>query len=112
MAEQNQGAQGQQIPLKIEDQVLKGVYANMMQVAHTAEEFVLDFMNVFPPSGIVSARVMVSPAHMKRIVAALQENVKRYEQQFGEIKTNQSAANPTTTSSSDHRFGFDTGKAK
>lgn len=86
MQQQSQPGQGQQVQVKITDEVLKGVYANMVQVAHTPEEFVLDFMNLFGGAGIVSARVIVSPQHMKRIAAALQDNLKRYEEQFGEVK--------------------------
>lgn len=71
-----------------------------MQVVHNKEEFVLDFMNVMPPQGIVGARVLVSPAHMKRIVAALTENIKRYEDQFGTIKEGESQGKP--------EFGFKT----
>lgn len=78
--------QGQQMQVKVSDEMLKGTYANMAQIAHTPEEFVLDFMNLFPPAGVVTARVIISPQHMKRIVAALQDNIKRYEAQFGEIK--------------------------
>jgi len=70
----------------MDDQTLKGVYANMMQVAHNREEFVLDFMNVLPPTGSVTARVVVSPGHLKRIVKALTENLKRYEDSFGQIR--------------------------
>lgn len=70
----------------MDDETLKGVYANMMQVAHNREEFVLDFMNVLPPTGSVTARVIVSPGHLKRIVKALTENLKRYEESYGQIK--------------------------
>ncbi|MFQ5901786.1 MAG: DUF3467 domain-containing protein, partial [Thermodesulfobacteriota bacterium] len=41
--------------VKITDDVLKGVYANSMMVTHTREEFMLDFINNFPPEGIVNA---------------------------------------------------------
>lgn len=75
-----------QIQVKMDDETLKGVYANMMQVAHNREEFVLDFMNVLPPTGTVTARVVVSPGHLKRITLALTENLKRYEEAFGEIR--------------------------
>ncbi len=74
------------IKIKITDEILKGVYANNMMVAHTREEFVLDFINIFPPGGIVNARVIISPGHTKRIIAALQDNLKKYEDKFGEIK--------------------------
>ncbi|HLD85896.1 MAG TPA: DUF3467 domain-containing protein [Patescibacteria group bacterium] len=76
----------QQIQVKISDEVLMGVYANMAQIAHSKEEFVIDFLNLMPPSGIVSARVYLSPAHTKRLAAALADNVKKYEDQFGKIE--------------------------
>ena len=63
-----------------------GVYANNMMVAHTREEFIMDFLMVAPPEGAVTARVIVSPGHMKRILAALIDNVKRYEGQHGPIE--------------------------
>lgn len=57
----------------------------MAQIAHTREEFVIDFLNLMPPTGIVNARVYLSPAHTKRLAAALLDNVKKYEEQFGKI---------------------------
>jgi hypothetical protein len=57
-----------------------------MQVSHTQEEFVFDFMNVLPPSGIVLSRIFVSPEHAKRIAKALMDNVQKYEGQFGAIQ--------------------------
>lgn len=77
--------QPNQINIKITDEVLEGRYANMMQVMHTKEEFILDFANVVPPQGIMTARVITSPGHMKRIIRALQENLERYEKSFGAI---------------------------
>ena len=78
--------QPRNIQIKIDDETLKGRYANMMQVAHSREEFIMDFMNIFPPTGIVVSRIITRPEHFKRIVTALQENLRRYEQSFGEIK--------------------------
>jgi hypothetical protein len=65
---------------------LVGKYANMMQVTHTPEEFVLDFFSAFPPSGELVSRLIVSPRHMKRIVHALMENVAMYEKINGDIQ--------------------------
>src|SRR5437764_12146706 len=79
----------QQLKVKSIDEVLKCIYARMVQVGHTPEEFILDFMNFFPPTGILASRVIVSPSHLKRIVAALQDNLKKYEQQFGAIKASE-----------------------
>ncbi len=76
-----------ELPVKFPDHLQGGVYANNMVVSHTREEFVMDFLMVAPPAGSVTARVIVSPGHMKRILAALQENVSKYEDAFGEIQS-------------------------
>ena len=78
----------QQVQIKIDDATLKGVYANMMGVAHTKEEFVLDFINIYPAqgTGVATARVIVAPGHAKRILAAMKENIEKYEKSFGVIK--------------------------
>ncbi len=75
----------QKIKLSFPANLQAGVYANSMLVTHTKEEFVMDFSFIASPMGTVTARVISSPGHMKRIIAALQENVKRYETKFGTI---------------------------
>ncbi|HEU0050762.1 MAG TPA: DUF3467 domain-containing protein [Patescibacteria group bacterium] len=72
--------------IKAPEGSLGGKYANMMQVSHTPEEFVLDFISAFPPAGELVARLIVSPRHMKRIVRALADNVNKYEQIHGLIQ--------------------------
>lgn len=83
-----QQGQQQKLQIKMSDEVLKGAYANAMQVAHTQEEFILDFMNLSPAQGvgIVNSRVIISPGHLKRVIAALEINLKQYEDRFGKIK--------------------------
>ena len=78
--------QPQQIQIKAKDDDLKGAYSNMMQVLHTKEEFVLDFFLVSPPTGVLTSRVVMSPGHLKRMIAALKENVEKYEAKFGKIE--------------------------
>lgn len=78
--------QPQNIQIKAKDEDLKGVYSNFMQVAHTKEEFVLDFFLAFPPNGTLNSRVIINPSFAKRMVAALQDNVKKYEEKFGKIE--------------------------
>jgi hypothetical protein len=75
----------QQIQVNFPDQLKGGTYSNSMVVSHTREEFIMDFMMVAPPMGAVTSRVILSPGHMKRIIAALQDNMKKYEQKFGKI---------------------------
>ncbi len=77
----------QEIKINFPEKLQGGVYANNMIVAHTKEEFIMDFLMVAPPTGAVTARIIVSPGHIKRIVAALHENIAKYEKQFGEIAT-------------------------
>ncbi len=45
----------------------------------------MDFIMVVPFSGAVTAPAIMSPGHVKRIIRALQENVSKYESEFGEI---------------------------
>lgn len=73
------------ISIPISPEVLKGVYSNMAQVQHTSEEFVLDFFSLLPPSGSLNARIIMSPSHYKRLLRAMEENIKKYEEQFGTI---------------------------
>ncbi len=94
----------QNINIKVEDGILKGAYANLMFASHNKEEFVLDFMSVLGPQGIEVAKIITSPGHFKRIVAALNDNLKRYEEQFGKIESNTPNSGPTTSES--NKFGF------
>ena len=78
--------QKREIKIKAKDQDLRGVYSNSMQVLHTKDEFILDFFLVTPPNGILNSRVIINPAHLKRMLSALQENLGKYEEQFGKIE--------------------------
>ena len=73
------------VEIKISDDELKGRYSNLLRITHTREEFILDFINLVPPQGMVVARIVTSPGHLKRIIAALQQNLERYEATFGTI---------------------------
>ena len=76
----------QEIKVRFPEKIMGGSYANHMIVLHTKEEFIMDFIMASPPAGSVTARVITSPGHMKRIIKALQDNVKKYEDKFGEIQ--------------------------
>jgi len=76
--------------VKILDEENKGRYANNMQIAHTKEEFILDFMLIYETegkieTGVVTNRVIVSPTHLKRISMAINDNIIKYENKNGEI---------------------------
>jgi len=72
-----------------------GVYSNNMVITHTKEEFILDFMMITPPVGSVTARVVISPGHMKRILSALKVNLEKYESRFGKLTEAAEPPRPT-----------------
>lgn len=67
---------------------LAAVYANLVRIAHTPSELVLDFAHLMPgsPSTLVRSRIVMSPLGAKLLYRALGENLQRYESAFGEIK--------------------------
>lgn len=81
------------IDIKVDDQEAAGRFSNFANVFHSAEEFILDFLfvNPAPPPGFgkLMSRVIMTPAHAKRLLVMLQENVRNYEEHFGEIQVHQ-----------------------
>jgi hypothetical protein len=84
--EQNKGKQVQ-IQIQLDEDVAQGIYANLALVNHTETEFTIDVMYLQPqqPRAKVRARIISSPKHTKRLLGALQENLRRYEERFGTI---------------------------
>ena len=88
MAEDNpQGQRQVQIQIQLDDDVAQGMYANLALVNHTETEFTIDVMYLQPqqPRAKVRARIISSPKHTKRMMMALQENLRRYEERFGPV---------------------------
>ena len=81
-------AKQMQIQVQIDEQVAQGMYVNLAVVNHTETEFTVDamYLQPQPPKAIVRARLISSPKHTKRLMLALQENVRRYEERYGEIQ--------------------------
>jgi hypothetical protein len=81
------GPQSGSIQVTASDEASRGRYSNSMLVTHTPEEFILDWLINSPTGAHLVARVVVSPGHMKRILAALGDNIRKYEDKYGAIKT-------------------------
>jgi hypothetical protein len=83
---ENNNQQGLQIELPQE--VAQGEYANFAIITHSSSDFILDFARILPgvPKAQVKSRVILAPEHAKRLLMALQENIMRYEQEFGRIQ--------------------------
>ena len=75
-----------EIKLKLNDNELKGVYANQIAIMHSKYDFVIDFIAMFPPEAIVNARIITNPASLKKIYEAIGLNLKKYEEKFGKIE--------------------------
>jgi hypothetical protein len=92
-------AQGQeQLQLVLDERDMRTGFANAYRIHHTAEEVVLDFgfnmANPNPQGGQsqqllfkVNERIILSYPSVKRLTMSLQQLIKRFEQQFGEIPT-------------------------
>ena len=76
------------VKIKAEEKELYGVYSTLAQINHTAEEFTFNFLYVVPnsPVGKLMSSVILSPAHAKRFLKALDDNIQKYEKQFGPIR--------------------------
>ncbi len=83
-----EGPQPQQINVELGEKEAEGIYSNLALISHSPAEFVLDFTRMLPgvPKAKVYARIIMTPQHAKSFLRALQENIAKYEQQFGEIK--------------------------
>ena len=80
--------QGPQLQIDITPEMAQGVYSNFAIISHSHAEFIVDLASTLPgtsKSQVVS-RVIMAPEHAKRLAMALQENVMRYEQEFGKIQ--------------------------
>jgi hypothetical protein len=80
-------AQPIKIEIQLDEDLAQGTYANLAVVNHSDAEFTLDFIFVQPqaPRAKVRSRVITSPRHVKRLISVLQENLARYEAQFGTV---------------------------
>ena len=90
------GAAGQQqVQVLLDERELRTMYTNAYRIHTAAEEVVIDLgFNMPNPNQQggqaqllfkVTDRVVMSYANAKRLSLSLQQLIKRYEQQFGEI---------------------------
>lgn len=79
---------------------LKAEYVNLVRIAHSPSELVMDFAHLLPGGGpaTVRSRIVMSPLGAKLFYRALTENLARYEAAFGEIVL------PGDSSLADHLF--------
>lgn len=81
----------QEIKIELTPEIASGHYANLAVIAHSANEFVIDFVNVAPnmPQARVQSRIIMTPENAKQLMIALHDNVAKYEANFGTIERKQ-----------------------
>ena len=77
----------QQFDIELNHDVAQGTYANLAIISHSSSEFIVDFIRIMPgmPKGEVKSRIILTPEHAKRLMLALQDNIRRFESDFGRI---------------------------
>ena len=82
----------QQINIELDENIGTGDYANFAVITHSTAEFIMDFTRLLPgmPKAKVRSRIIMTPSHLKSFSMALNENIKKYEMQYGEISIPQS----------------------
>lgn len=83
----NQPTGTQQINVELGEKEAEGIYSNLVLISHSPAEFVLDFTRMLPgvPKTKVYARVIMTPQHAKSLSKALNENIEKFEKEYGEI---------------------------
>ncbi len=93
----NAPQQNQQINVELGEKEAEGIYSNLALISHSPAEFVFDFTRMLPgvPKTKVYARIIMTPQHAKSFQKALEENIGKYEKQYGEIKIHGNQPNTT-----------------
>jgi len=84
----NQPQPQKQINIELGEKESEGIYSNLALITHSSAEFIIDFTRLVPnvPKAKVYARIIMTPQHAKSLIKALEDNLEKYEKQFGEIK--------------------------
>lgn len=85
---ENEQQEGMQFQLNLSPEIASGIYSNFALISHSHSDFVVDFARILPgmPKPEVCSRIILAPEHAKRLLGALQENIFKYEKEFGKIE--------------------------
>ena len=76
-----------QLNIELSEEMAEGIYSNLAIISHSNAEFVVDFIRIMPgvPKAKVKSRILMTPQHAKRLLAALKDNIDKFENNFGKI---------------------------
>lgn len=82
------------IEIELTDEIAQGLYSNLAIISHSQSEFVFDFVRIVPgsPKAKVKSRILITPDRAKALLEALQDNISKYENNFGKIKSQKGGA--------------------
>jgi len=85
-----------QINIELDENIAQGIYSNLAIINHSQSEFVVDFVSIMPgaPKSKVKSRIILTPQHAKRLLKALNDNIKRFESAHGKIKETEQPSIP------------------
>ena len=85
-----------QINIELTEDVAEGTYSNLAIITHSNSEFVIDFIKMLPgiQKAKVKSRIILTPQHAKRLMAALKDNIAKFEGAHGVIKLEEFSAFP------------------
>ena len=78
----------QQIQVKLGDDLPDEVYSNLQIINFSPAEFIVDFARFTPgqTKATIHARIILNPTTAKALFKNLENSIKKYESQFGQIK--------------------------
>ena len=86
-----------QMNIELPEEIAEGVYSNLAVISHSNSEFIVDFIRLVPnvPKAKVKSRIILTPQHAKRLMAALADNLRKFEAQYGTVaESNQTTLPP------------------
>jgi len=91
------------VRFEVEEGAERAKYSDAVRITHTPYTFILEFAQFVPPSQegdpprlVVHTRIAMSPQHAKALLKTLEENLKKWESAFGEIKIGKPDYGPPT----------------
>ena len=93
--DEKQKQQKGQLNIELNEDIAQGTYSNLAVITHSSSEFVIDFVRIMPgiTKANVQSRIILTPEHAKRLLMALQDNLKKYESVHGQVKIKSGGTN-------------------
>lgn len=85
----------QQVQIQVDPSKANPIHFNASQISHNPQEFLIEFLSIFPPQGLMAARLVASPENYKKMVIAMEGNLATYEKVNGIINIKGAIETPT-----------------